>query len=196
MRRVISKNSIEPSRGPMIVAEESSKSLAARDGAVSTRWCEAFWRNQPILKTLMIPFPVIMRRECGERSAQAGFAEDDDPVQALLFNRPHEALRNALQLGACNGVCPMRTAAPASAKVRRNVALHLVSRGHQMRMRDLLSMTSRHLAFPTFGLGRSRISSGRNLSRPSGTARGQLSRTMPAREQAFTAGPTAFCRAG
>jgi hypothetical protein len=77
----------------MIVAEESSKSLAAMDGAVSTQWCEAFWRNQPIVKTLVIPFPVIMRRECGEPSAQVGCSEDDDPVQALPFNRPHEALR-------------------------------------------------------------------------------------------------------
>jgi hypothetical protein len=61
------------------------------DGAVSTRWCEAFWHNQPIVKTLVIPFPVVVCRECGERSAQVGFAEDDDPVQALLFNRPHES---------------------------------------------------------------------------------------------------------
>ena len=83
----------------MIVTEESSKSFAATDGAVSTRWCEAFWRNQPIVKTLVIPFPVIMRRECGERSAQMGFAEDDDPIQALLLNRPHEALRIRIAVG-------------------------------------------------------------------------------------------------
>jgi hypothetical protein len=90
---VLSENSIEPSRGSMIVTEEPTKSLAATDGAVSTRRCEACWRNQPIVKTLVIPFPVVMRRECGERSAQMGFAEDDDPIQALLLNRPHEALR-------------------------------------------------------------------------------------------------------
>ena len=60
----------------MIVTEEPTKSLAATDGAVSTRWCEAFWRNQPIVKTLVIPFPVAKRREGGERSTQVGFAED------------------------------------------------------------------------------------------------------------------------
>jgi hypothetical protein len=68
-QRVPSKKSIEPSRSSMIVTEESPKSLAATDGAVSTRWCEAFWRNQPIVKTLVISFRVIMRLECGERSA-------------------------------------------------------------------------------------------------------------------------------
>ena len=67
--RVLSENSIEPSRGSMIVTEEPTESLAATDGAVSTWWCEALWRNQPIVKTLVIPFPVVMRRECGERSA-------------------------------------------------------------------------------------------------------------------------------
>jgi hypothetical protein len=51
------------------IAEESPKSLAAVDEAISTRWCEAFWRNQPIVKTLVIPFPVTIRRECSERSA-------------------------------------------------------------------------------------------------------------------------------
>jgi hypothetical protein len=49
----------------MIVTEEPTKALAATDGAVSTRWCEAFWRNQPIVKTLVIPFPVVIR--CGDR---------------------------------------------------------------------------------------------------------------------------------
>jgi hypothetical protein len=61
---VLSKKSIEPSRSSMIVTEESPKSLAATDGAVSTRWCEALWRNQPIVKTLVIPFRVIIRLEC------------------------------------------------------------------------------------------------------------------------------------
>jgi hypothetical protein len=136
---VLSENAIEPSRGSMIVTEESSKSLAATDGAVSTRRCEAFWRNQPIVKTLVIPFPVVVRRECGERSAQVGFAEDDDPIQALLLDRPHEALAYALQLGAWNGVWTIRM--PASAKVCRKVALHLVSRS-QMRMRDPRSTPS------------------------------------------------------
>jgi hypothetical protein len=31
------------------------------------------------VKTWVIPFPVVVFRECGERSAQVGFAEDDDP---------------------------------------------------------------------------------------------------------------------
>ena len=138
---VLSENSIEPLRGSMIVTEEPTKSLAAMDGAVSTRWCEAFWHNQPIVKTLVIPFPVVMRRECGERSTQMGFAEDDDPIQALPLIDRTKRSAYALQLGAWNGVCTTRM--PASAKVRRNVALHLVSRS-QMRMRIPLSTPHQH----------------------------------------------------
>ena len=48
----------------MMETEERTKLLAATDGTVSTRRCEAFWRNQ-IVKTLVTPFPVVMRGECG-----------------------------------------------------------------------------------------------------------------------------------
>ena len=70
----------------MIVTKEPTKSLAATDWAVSPRRCEVFRLNQPIVKTLMISFLVVMRRECGERSAQMGFAENDDSIQALLLD--------------------------------------------------------------------------------------------------------------
>jgi hypothetical protein len=83
----------------MIVTEEPTKSLAATDGAISTWWCKAFWRSQPIVKTLVIPLPVVVSRECGERSAQVGFAEDDDPIQTLFLNRPNEALRMRIAVG-------------------------------------------------------------------------------------------------
>jgi hypothetical protein len=85
----------------MIVTEKPTKSLAATDGAVSTWWCEAFWRNQPIVKTLVIPFPVVVCRECGERLAQVSFAEDEcaarnvrhDPSRKGHEQDPHAAGR-------------------------------------------------------------------------------------------------------
>ena len=54
---------MEPSHGSMIVTEEFTKSLAATDGVVGTWWCEAFWRSQPIVKTLVAqPLNNFMRR--------------------------------------------------------------------------------------------------------------------------------------
>ncbi len=101
---VLCKNSIEPSRGSVIVTEEPTKSLAAADGADSIRWCEAFWRNQPIVKTLVIPFPVVMRRECGERSAQGASPRTMTRFRhSSLIDRTKRSAY-ALQLGAWNGV--------------------------------------------------------------------------------------------
>ncbi len=83
----------------MIVTKEPTEPLAATDRRVCPQWGETFRRNQPIVKTLVIPFPVVVCRECGERLAQVGFAEDDVPIQTLLLDRPHEALRIRIAVG-------------------------------------------------------------------------------------------------
>ena len=116
----------------MIVAQQPAQPLAAMDGTGRTRKCETFRRNQPIVKALVIPFPVIMRHERRERSVQVGFTEDDDPIQAFLLDRADESLRVRIAVGRLNGVRTTRM--PPSAKVRRNVGLHLVSRS-QMKIR-------------------------------------------------------------
>ena len=110
----------------MIVTEEPTKSLAATDGTVSTQWCEAFWRNQPIVKTLVIPFPVVVRHERSERPAQVGFTEDDDPIQTFLLDRPDESLRVRITVGRLER--RLHDANAAVGQGPANVALHLVSR--------------------------------------------------------------------
>jgi hypothetical protein len=64
----------------MIVAEEPAEPRPALNRTTHTRWRETFRRNQPIVKTLVIPFPVVVRHERSERPAQVGFTEDDDPI--------------------------------------------------------------------------------------------------------------------
>jgi hypothetical protein len=66
---------------------------------VPTQWCETSRRNQPIVKALVISFPVVVRDERGERSAQVGFPKDDDPIQALFLDRPDESLRVRIAVG-------------------------------------------------------------------------------------------------
>jgi len=90
---VLSGKSIEPSRGAMIVAEKPAEPRAAMDVAIRTRWSETLRRNEPIVNTLVIPFPVVVCHERGERPAQVGFPEDDDPIQAFLLDQPDESLR-------------------------------------------------------------------------------------------------------
>ena len=71
-----------------------------------------FRRDQPVLQTLVIAFPVIVLREGDERAAEVPLAEDHQPVQALLFDRSDEPLRGAfaskLPCGLQN--CTVRTA--------------------------------------------------------------------------------------
>jgi hypothetical protein len=60
----------------MIVAEEPARARAAMDVTVRTRWGETFWRNEPIVKALVIPFPVVVGYELCERPAQVGFPKE------------------------------------------------------------------------------------------------------------------------
>lgn len=69
----------------MIVAEEPAQARAAMDGTVRIRWRETFRRNESIVNTLVIPFPVVVGYELGERPAQVGFPKDD-LIQAFLLD--------------------------------------------------------------------------------------------------------------
>ena len=57
----------------MIVAEEPAQARAAMDATVRTRRSETFRRYESIVKTLVIPFPVVVGDELSERLAQGGF---------------------------------------------------------------------------------------------------------------------------
>jgi hypothetical protein len=59
----------------MIVAKEPAEPRPAADGTGRTRWDEPVRRNEPIVQALVIPFPVVMRHERGERSAQVSFPQ-------------------------------------------------------------------------------------------------------------------------
>ena len=96
---VRSENSIGPSRGSMIVAKEPAEPRPTSHGTGHAWWHEPIRRNQPIVQALVIPFLVIVRHERGERPAQVGFAEDDDLIQAFLFNGPDESLRVRITVG-------------------------------------------------------------------------------------------------
>jgi hypothetical protein len=60
---------------------------------VGADWPAGYWHDQPVAEPLLVPLPVVVRRELVERTDEAPFAEQDQSVQALLTNRPHEPLR-------------------------------------------------------------------------------------------------------
>ena len=70
----------------MIVAEEATEPLAAIDVTTRPRRREAFRRNQAIVDALVIPFLMVVSDKRRERSTQVRFSQDDDPIQAFLFD--------------------------------------------------------------------------------------------------------------
>jgi len=83
----------------MVVAKEPAESRPAVDGTVRPRWRETFRHNESIVNTLVIPFPMVVGDEFGERPAQVGFPEDDDLIQAFLLDGPNEAFRVRIAIG-------------------------------------------------------------------------------------------------
>jgi hypothetical protein len=83
----------------MVVAKEPAEPHPAMDGTVRPRWRETFRHNESIMNTLVIPFPVVVGDEFGERSAQVGFPKDDDLIQAFLLDGPDESLRVCVAVG-------------------------------------------------------------------------------------------------
>jgi len=90
---------IRSSRDSVIVAKEPAQTRAAPDWPVCRRWSETFRGNEPIVNTLVIPFPMVVGYERCERSAQVGFPKDDDPIQAFLLDRPDKSLRVRIAVG-------------------------------------------------------------------------------------------------
>jgi hypothetical protein len=85
---VLSENSAEPSGGSVIVPKQPAKPRATADRAV--RRSGRFRRDQPVLQTLVIAFPVIVLREGDERAAEVRLAEDHQPGQAFFLDRSDE----------------------------------------------------------------------------------------------------------
>jgi hypothetical protein len=69
------------------------------------------WHDQPVAEPLVVPLPVVVRRELIERPDGVVFAEQDQPAQALLANRPQNRSVWALAVGAWYDVRPTRTPA-------------------------------------------------------------------------------------
>ena len=80
------------------------------------------------MQTLVIPLVVIVRREGAERPAQVSLTENDDPVEAFLFDRPDEAfgvrvaIRRAVRRQYDTNPCLGQGLAERAAPLRVSVA--------------------------------------------------------------------------
>ena len=100
-RRVDDLDSSRASRRSFVVIQHATKPRAATNPALLPS--DAV--DQPIPKTLMIAFAMIVLDELVNCLPEMALADGNDPIETLFLNRPDEPLGEALALGARRGVC-------------------------------------------------------------------------------------------
>ena len=88
---VVSENSSHGSGRAVVVAQQPAQPLVAANVGADERAGPC--RDQSVTEPLMVPLPVVMRYELVDRADQVPFPEQDQLVQTLLANRPHEPFR-------------------------------------------------------------------------------------------------------
>ncbi len=82
----------------VVVPQQPAEAFAAHHDALAG--ADALTRlDQLVSQPLVIPFAVIVGDVLADRTTQRSFAEEDHAVQALLFDRAHEALGPGVQVG-------------------------------------------------------------------------------------------------
>ena len=74
----------------MVVPQEPAQPLVASNVGADERAGPC--RDQSVTEPLMVPLPVVMRYELVDRTDQVPFPEQDQLVQTLHANRPHEPI--------------------------------------------------------------------------------------------------------
>jgi hypothetical protein len=64
--------------------------------ASTTRWRAV---DEFVAESLVIPLPMVMLDELGDRPAEMTFTERDDPAQTFVLDGPYEALRVRVRVG-------------------------------------------------------------------------------------------------
>ena len=86
-------------RGPMVIPQQASETIAALDCAVGLA-DTLLGLDQAIGQALMIPFAMIMGHELLDGTMQTGFTEEDHPLQALGFDGSDKSLGQSVQVRA------------------------------------------------------------------------------------------------
>ncbi len=81
----------------MVVTENPAQSLAATNG--TRRSLDNLTVDEFVPKPLVIPLTVIVRHELPEGSPKMPLTQGHDPIEAFLFDPPHEALRMRVAVG-------------------------------------------------------------------------------------------------
>jgi transcriptional regulator with AAA-type ATPase domain len=83
-------------RIPVVVAKQSAEPLAAVHLPFPRR--AELPLDDPVFQSLVIALPVVVLAELPDRPPQGSLPNQDHPIQALRFDRPHEPLRAGVQI--------------------------------------------------------------------------------------------------
>ena len=87
--RVITAGWPNTSRRSLVVIQQATEPWTPTDSALASTKCPAL--DEPILEALMIPFPMIVIDEFLEGPSEMALPERYDPIEALVFDRPHKS---------------------------------------------------------------------------------------------------------
>jgi hypothetical protein len=86
-----------PSCDPLVVIQQTAKPGTPTDPTLGL--IKSVTLDQPILEPLMIPLATVVIDEFFEGPSEVALTEWHDPIEALVFNRPHEPF----SMGVCIG---------------------------------------------------------------------------------------------
>src|SRR5262245_65166784 len=79
------------SGGALVITQQPAQSLPAT--YVGAREQFRPWHDQVVPEPLMVPLPMVVRHKLVDHTPEALLPEQNQTIQALLANRPHEPLR-------------------------------------------------------------------------------------------------------
>ena len=82
----------------MVISEHPSETLPTYEFSVGHRRRE-LGLNELVLKPLMVSFAAIVFNVIGDGSAERAFSDENESVQAFLFDTANESLRKCIQIG-------------------------------------------------------------------------------------------------
>jgi hypothetical protein len=86
----------ESSRDSLVVVQQAAKADA---GGSLPRVDTTATVDEPVPEPLMIPLAMVVLDELRERSSKVALTKQYEPVEALMFDRPHEAFSVRVRIG-------------------------------------------------------------------------------------------------
>jgi hypothetical protein len=87
----------ESSRDSLVVVQQAAKALTPVDPSLASTQRPTV--DEPVPEPLMIPLAMVVLDELRERSSKVALTKQYEPVEALMFDRPHEAFSVRVRIG-------------------------------------------------------------------------------------------------